>query len=67
MDMSFSIQALSAEFLARKAESLGKRLVPVPEEVDDRVARLKLDALAVGLDTLTPDQRRYLETWSEGT
>jgi len=67
MDMSFSIQALSAEFLARKAESLGKRVVPVPEEIDDRVARLKLDTLGVGLDALTPDQRRYLETWSEGT
>ena len=49
------------------AESLGKRVVPVPDEIDDRVARLKLDTLGVGLDALTADQRRYLETWSEGT
>jgi len=67
MDMSFSIQALCAEFLARKAESLGRRVVPVPSEIDDRVAQLKLDALGTRIDALTADQRRYLETWSEGT
>ena len=67
MDMSFSIQALCAEYLARKAESLGKRVVPVPEEIDERVARRKLDTLGVSVDALTADQRRYLETWSEGT
>ncbi|TLZ57257.1 MAG: adenosylhomocysteinase, partial [Methanobacteriota archaeon] len=67
MDMSFSIQALCAEFLARNAESLGRRVVPVPEQIDDRVARLKLDTLGTRIDALTVDQRRYLETWSEGT
>ena len=67
MDMSFSIQALSADFLARQAESLGKRVVAVPEEIDDRVARLKLDTMSVSIDTLTPEQRRYGETWLEGT
>jgi len=67
MDMSFSIQALCAEYLARKADSLGKRVVPVPEEIDERVARLKLDTLGVSVDALTADQRRYLDTWSEGT
>src|SRR5206468_7400793 len=67
MDMSFSIQALSAEFLARQAESLGKRVVAVPEEIDDRVARLKLETISVSIDTLTPEQRRYGETWLEGT
>ena len=67
MDMSFSIQALSAEFLARQAESLGKRVVAVPEEIDDRVARLKLETMSVSIDTLTPEQRRYGETWLEGT
>ena len=65
--MSFSIQALCAEYLARKADSLGKRVVPVPEEIDERVARLKLDTLGVSVDALTADQRRYLDTWSEGT
>jgi len=67
MDMSFSIQALSAEFLARQAESLGKRVVAVPEEIDDRVARLKLETMGVSIDALTPEQRRYGETWLEGT
>src|SRR3989441_9913799 len=67
MDMSFSIQALCAEFLARNAESLGRRVVPVPEQIDDRVARLKLETMGVSIDSLTPDQRRYRETWSEGT
>ncbi|TLZ61202.1 MAG: adenosylhomocysteinase [Methanobacteriota archaeon] len=67
MDMSFSIQALSADFLARQAESLGKRVVAVPEEIDDRVARLKLETMSVSIDTLTPEQRRYGETWLEGT
>src|SRR2546426_9715467 len=58
MDMSFSIQALCAEHLARKADSLGRRVVPVPSEIDDRVAQLKLDALGTRIDALTADQRR---------
>ena len=67
MDMSFSIQALCAEYLARQAAGLGKRVVPVPEEIDDRVARLKLETMGVAIDALTEDQRTYRETWSEGT
>ncbi len=67
MDMSFSIQALCAEFLARQAGSLGKRVVAVPTDIDDRVARLKLETMAVSIDALTPEQRRYGETWLEGT
>ena len=67
MDMSFSIQALCAEYLARQAGGLGKRVVPVPEEIDDRVARLKLETMGVAIDALTEDQRTYRETWSEGT
>ena len=67
MDMSFSIQALCAEFLARQAGSLGKRVVAVPMDIDDRVARLKLETMAVSIDALTPEQRRYGESWLEGT
>ena len=67
MDMSFSIQALCAGFLARSAASLGKRVVPVPQELDDRVARLKLETMGVAIDALTKSQRRYLESWTEGT
>jgi adenosylhomocysteinase len=67
MDMSFSIQALCVEHLAKNAASLGKRVVPVPEAIDDRVARLKLETMGVSIDALTPDQRKYGESWSEGT
>jgi len=67
MDMSFSIQALCAGFLARSAASLGRRVVPVPQELDDRVARLKLETMGVAIDALTKSQRRYLESWTEGT
>ena len=67
MDMSFAIQALCAEHLARHATSLPKQVVPVPAEIDDRVARLKLAAMSMSLDTTSPEQRRYLESWTEGT
>ena len=67
MDMSFSIQALCAGFLARSAASLGRRVVPVPQELDERVARLKLETMGVAIDALTKSQRRYLESWTEGT
>ncbi len=67
MDMSFSIQALCVEHLAKNAASLGKRVVPVPEAIDDRVARLKLETMGVSIDALTAEQRRYGESWSEGT
>ena len=67
MDMSFSIQALCVEHLAKSAKSLGKRVVAVPEEIDDRIARLKLETMGVSIDALTAEQRRYGESWSEGT
>src|SRR3989454_3995995 len=67
MDMSFSIQALCAEFLARKADSLGKRGVPVPEGIAERAAPRAPAPPGGSADALTADQRRYLDTWSEGT
>ena len=67
MDMSFSIQAACAGHLARTAKGLTPGVYPVPETIDDRVARLKLKALRIQVDRLTPTQRAYLESWSEGT
>jgi len=67
MDMSFANQALSIEHLSRKASSLEKRVYVVPEEIDREVARLKLRSMDVEIDVLTPEQKRYLATWSEGT
>ncbi|MDR7607236.1 MAG: adenosylhomocysteinase [Armatimonadota bacterium] len=67
MDMSFANQALCVEWLVRSAGELAPRVYPVPEEIDRQVATLKLEAMGVRIDQLTPEQRRYLESWEEGT
>ena len=67
MDMSFANQALSVEHLVGRKGSLERRVYPVPEEIDREVARLKLEAMGVKIDRLTPEQERYLGSWSEGT
>nr|MBC7244161.1 adenosylhomocysteinase [Chloroflexota bacterium] len=67
MDMSFANQALSIEFLVRNAATLEKRVYSVPEDIDREVARLKLQAMGMTVDALTPEQKRYLESWEEGT
>ena len=67
MDMSFANQALSAEYLAKNHKSLEKKVYPVPEELDKKVARLKLESMGVKIDKLTPEQEEYLASWSEGT
>ncbi len=63
MDMSFAIQALCVEYLARRGHKLTPALVPVPEEIDDRVARLKLASEGICIDTLTKAQKEYLSGW----
>lgn len=67
MDMSFANQALSLEYLARNAAKLEKTVYPVPVEIDRQVARLKLESMGIKIDTLTPEQEKYLASWSEGT
>ncbi len=67
MDMSFANQALSAEYLVKNHQSLEKKVYPVPEELDKKVARLKLESMGVKIDKLTPEQEEYLASWSEGT
>jgi len=67
MDMSFANQALCVEWLARVAGDLAPDVYPVPEPIDRQVASLKLEAMGVRIDELTPEQRRYLESWEEGT
>ena len=68
MDLSFANQALAVEWLVRHApRDLAPQVYPVPEEIDREVARLKLEAMGVSIDTLTDQQRRYLATWQEGT
>lgn len=67
MDMSFANQALSLEHMVKNAESLERRVYSVPEDIDRDIARLKLDAMAVDIDTLTQEQIAYLNSWEEGT
>jgi adenosylhomocysteinase len=67
MDMSFANQALSLEYLARRHGELERRVHDVPPEIDAEVARLKLEAMGVAIDTLTEEQQRYLSSWEEGT
>ena len=67
MDMSFANQALSAEYLALRRGKIPPSVIPVPREIDEEVARLKLAAIGVGIDKLTPAQEHYLASWNEGT
>jgi adenosylhomocysteinase len=67
MDMSFANQALSVEWMVKNHASLEKRVYPVPEEIDKEVARLKLRAMDVQIDELTPEQVHYLHSWEQGT
>jgi len=67
MDMSFANQALSVEHLRKKAKTLKKEVYVVPQTIDREVARLKLKSMDIDIDVLTPEQDRYLRTWSEGT
>jgi adenosylhomocysteinase len=67
MDMSFANQSLCVEFLRKQARTLKKDVYVVPQHIDKQVARLKLASMGIRIDTLTPEQERYLRTWSEGT
>jgi adenosylhomocysteinase len=67
MDMSFANQALSAEYLVLQEQRLPLGVHPVPPEIDQDVARLKLAAMDITIDTLTEEQERYLASWQEGT
>ena len=67
MDMSFADQALCLEYLVKQQGKLKPAVYPVPEELDKQVARLKLQAMGVNIDRLTPEQEQYLNSWEEGT
>ena len=67
MDMSFANQALCLEYIVQNQGKLESKVYPVPEEIDKQVARLKLDATGIEIDTLTPEQEHYLTSWQEGT
>ena len=67
MDMSFANQALSLEYIVRNRGKLETKVYPVPAEIDRQVARLKLQAMGISIDSLTPEQQEYLTSWEEGT
>jgi adenosylhomocysteinase len=67
MDMSFANQALCAEYMVQHAEELAATVYPVPEVIDKDIAALKLEAMGIKIDVLTPEQARYLASWQEGT
>ncbi len=67
MDMSFANQALCLEYLVKNRGKLEPRVYSVPEDIDKQVARLKLNAMGIEIDTLTPEQKQYLTSWQEGT
>jgi adenosylhomocysteinase len=67
MDMSFANQALSLEYLKKNSDKLENKVYSVPADIDKEIARLKLDAMKVKLDVLTPEQVAYLNSWEEGT
>ncbi|MDE3088571.1 MAG: adenosylhomocysteinase, partial [Chloroflexota bacterium] len=67
MDMSFANQALACEYIAQHGKSLPKNVFPVPTEIDKEIARLKLEAMGIRIDKLTPEQEKYLASWEEGT
>ena len=67
MDMSFANQALSAEYVAKNHEQMENRVYDVPEELDDSIAKLKLQAIGVAIDELTEEQGTYLNSWTMGT
>jgi adenosylhomocysteinase len=67
MDMSFANQALAAEYMVKNAKGMKPQVYPVPEHLDQQIAKLKLESMGFQIDKLTPEQEHYLASWSEGT
>jgi len=67
MDMSFAGQAMAAKYLVDNKGKLENKVHIIPEEVDQEIARIKLEALGISIDTLTEEQVKYLNSWEEGT
>jgi adenosylhomocysteinase len=67
MDMSFANQALSAEYLVKHHRTLDRKVYPVPEAIDQEIARMKLLSMGIEIDQLTDEQKRYLTSWEQGT
>jgi adenosylhomocysteinase len=67
MDMSFANQALCAEYMVKNAKKLKKKVYSVPRVIDEKISSLKLKAIGIKIDKLTPEQKKYLSSWEMGT
>ena len=67
MDMSFANQALGSEYMLAQAKDMQPRVYTLPAELDKEIARLKLHAMGIRIDTLSPEQDKYLNSWESGT
>ena len=67
MDMSFALQSLMSEYIVKNRDSLKPGMIDVPEDIDDRVGFLKLQAMGIEIDTLTEEQYNYIHGYEEGT
>ena len=67
MDMSFANQALGALHMLENGDKLEHKVYSIPEEIDREIARYKLEAMGINIDTLTEEQVKYLNSWEEGT
>jgi adenosylhomocysteinase len=67
MDMSFANQALTAEYLVKNKGKLKPKVYKVPEQIDKKIAKLKLESMGIRIDKLTKEQKKYLSSWEEGT
>jgi adenosylhomocysteinase len=65
MDMTFALQAMSLKYVNDQYKAIGNKVVNVPYELDEQVARFKLESLGLGIDSLSPEQKAYLESWVE--
>jgi adenosylhomocysteinase len=67
MDMSFANQALGAEYIVKHSKDMEKKVHVLPKELDDEIARLKLESMGIEIDRLTEEQQKYLSSWESGT
>jgi adenosylhomocysteinase len=67
MDMSFANQAMSCEYMVKNHDKLLRQVYSVPEVIDLEIAKIKLEAMGIVIDVLTPEQQKYLNSWEEGT
>lgn len=63
--MTFALQALSLKYVNEQYETIGSRVVNVPYEIDEQVARYKLESLGIGIDQLSDEQKAYLDSWAQ--